>query len=104
MTTSPPRWVRAATGRAHLDLGERAAKSLRVLSEHVIVTACRAHVDAKAEPVPDTHQPLCSNCQRIARVHATRHATEIFSGHRRVAPTALGDPLAGKRSVEHPLY
>lgn len=62
------RWVLARTSRrAHLDLGERSSKSLRILSEHVIVTACRAHVNADAEVVPSTHEPLCSNCLRILR-------------------------------------
>ena len=68
MNVSIPRWVRAATsGRAHLDLGERSSQSLRVRAEHVIVTACRAHIDDAAEAVPESHQPRCSNCQRIAR-------------------------------------
>jgi hypothetical protein len=62
------RWILArTTRRAHLDLGERSSKSLRVQGEHVIVTACRAHVDANAEVVPETHHPRCSNCMRIWR-------------------------------------
>jgi hypothetical protein len=71
MTDSLPRWVLAATGgRAHLDLGERSSQSLRVYADHVIVTACRAHLAANAEVVSVDHQPRCSNCQRIARKNA----------------------------------
>lgn len=62
------RWILArTTKRAHLDLGERSSKSLRVQSEHIIVTACRAHVNANAEIAPATHEILCSNCMRIWR-------------------------------------
>jgi hypothetical protein len=64
-----PRWVLAqSTGRAHLDLGERSSQSLRVLAEHVIVTACRAHIKADATVVNEYHKPQCSNCLRIARL------------------------------------
>ena len=72
---SEPRWVLSKTTRnAHLDLGERSAESLRVYSGHVIVTACRAHVDAAAVVVPETHQPKCSNCLRIIRQNAMAKA------------------------------
>jgi hypothetical protein len=61
-------WVRAQTsGFAHLDLGERSSRSLRVQADHVIVTACRAHLASDAEVVPESYYPRCSNCQRIAR-------------------------------------
>ena len=77
MTDSVLRWVRASTsGRAHLDLGERSRQSLRVFGEHIIVTACRAHLAPEAEVVPADHQPLCSNCLRIARNAAASVATE----------------------------
>ncbi len=64
-----PRWVLSKTSRnAHLDLGERTGDSVRVYSGRVvIVTACRAHIDATAAVVPETHQPKCSNCMRIMR-------------------------------------
>jgi hypothetical protein len=63
-----PRWVLSqASKRAHLDLGERSSRSLRVRGEHIIVTACRAHLDPNAEPVVETYGPRCSNCVRIAR-------------------------------------
>jgi hypothetical protein len=62
------RWVLSqASKRAHLDLGERSSQSLRVRGEHVIVTACRAHLDPHAETVIETYGPRCSNCVRIAR-------------------------------------
>jgi hypothetical protein len=62
-----PRWVVAKTSRlAHLDLGERSSQSIRVKSEHVIVTACRAHIDADAPEVPGTYPRRCSNCVREA--------------------------------------
>jgi len=65
------RWVLArTTRRAHLDLGERSSRSLRVQADHIIVTACRAHLDAKAPVVPETYKTLCSNCVRIARESA----------------------------------
>jgi hypothetical protein len=68
MNDSGPRWVRASkSGFAHLDLGERSRQSLRVFGEHIIVTACRAHLAPTAEVVPADHQPRCSNCQRITR-------------------------------------
>jgi hypothetical protein len=62
------RWVLArSTHRAHLDLGERSANSLRVQADHIIVTACYAHLDAKAPVVSESYQPKCANCQRILR-------------------------------------
>lgn len=61
-----PRWVLAKAGRAHLDLGERLSQSLRVRAEHVIVTPCRAHIDANAPIVPDDYKPRCSNCVRVS--------------------------------------
>jgi hypothetical protein len=71
-----PRWILARTSRrAHLDLGERSSKSLRVLSEHIIVTACRAHVNANAEVVSATYEPICSNCVRIWRRHSAAGAS-----------------------------
>jgi hypothetical protein len=63
------RWVLAqSTGRAHLDLGERSSQSLRVRAEHIIVTACRAHIDANAVVVTEFHKPTCSNCLRKLRI------------------------------------
>ena len=60
-------WVKAKSGKAHLDLGERSTQSFRVRSEHVIVTACRAHLDgATADVIADRDQNRCSNCIRIA--------------------------------------
>jgi hypothetical protein len=68
MTNALGRWVRAKTsGLAHLDLGERSATSPRAPGQHVIVTACRGHLDALADVVPDAYRPRCSNCQNIAR-------------------------------------
>jgi hypothetical protein len=65
-----PRWVIARTsGRAHLDLGERSTRSLRVQAEHIIVTACRAHIDANAPVAPESHNPRCSNCLRVWRAN-----------------------------------
>ena len=62
------RWVVARTsGRAHLDLGGRSSQSLRVNAEHIIVTACHAHIRADADVVSDDHKLRCSNCVRIAR-------------------------------------
>jgi hypothetical protein len=62
------RWVLAGTTpRAHLDPGERSSQSLRAKGDHIIVTACRAHLKPDAEPVPESHTPCCSNCLRIAR-------------------------------------
>jgi hypothetical protein len=72
MTTLPPRWVLSkTTSNAHLDLGERSSQSLRVYAEHVIVTACRAHLASTVPVVPESHLPKCSNCQRILRDRAT---------------------------------
>src|ERR1700679_1734985 len=63
------RWVLAAsTRRAHLDLGNRASQSLRVHADHIIVTACNAHLDARALTVTENYQPKCSNCQRCSGV------------------------------------
>jgi hypothetical protein len=61
------RWVKAKSGRAHLDLGERSSQSLRVRAEHIIVTACRAHVDADSSETSLSDETLCSNCLRIYR-------------------------------------
>jgi hypothetical protein len=62
------RWVLArSTRRAHLDIGERSAKSLRVRADHITVTACYAHLDANAPVVSENYQPKCANCQRILR-------------------------------------
>jgi hypothetical protein len=64
-----PRWVVARTSRrAHLDLGERSSKSVRVRGDHIIVTACRAHIEPNADVVPASWEPLCSNCLRISRL------------------------------------
>lgn len=63
------RWVLARTSRrAHLDLGKRSAQSIRVQAAHVIVTACHAHIDVKAQVVPETYYPRCSNCLRFSRL------------------------------------
>lgn len=68
MPKAPARWVRAASGRAHLDLGERSSESVRVQADRVIVTACRAHLaEATTEVVADTYDPKCSNCVRFPR-------------------------------------
>ena len=72
MTKALARWVRAGTGRAHLDLGEREAQSLRVQGEHIIVTACRAHIDPDATVVTEFYKPICSNCLRIKRAPSRR--------------------------------
>jgi hypothetical protein len=61
------RWVKAKSGRSHLDLGERSSQSLRVRAEHIIVTACRAHVDADCRETSSNDATLCSNCLRIYR-------------------------------------
>jgi hypothetical protein len=37
-----------------------------VQAEHIIVTACHAHLDVIAIVVPETYEPKCSNCLRIA--------------------------------------
>jgi hypothetical protein len=71
MTNSLPRWVRAATGRAHLDLGERTSHLVRTGSQEVIVTACRVHLDAAAEVVGNDFEPRCSNCVSLARRRPT---------------------------------
>jgi hypothetical protein len=64
-----PRWVlAAATGRAHLDLGERSSESLKVLSEHTIVAACGAHIEAEAQLVSEAFRVRCSDCMRHARL------------------------------------
>jgi hypothetical protein len=90
---SPPRWVLSkTTHNAHLDLGERSAKSLRVYSSHVIVTACRAHLDSEATVVPETYQPQCSNCQRLQRTRTTPKLVPDFlemlrAGNARFAPS-----------------
>jgi hypothetical protein len=60
------RWVLAKTGLAHLDVGERSSRSRRVRGEHIVVTACRAHLSPDAEEVPSTHPRRCSNCVREA--------------------------------------
>jgi hypothetical protein len=61
------RWVKAKSGRAHLDIGERSSQSMRVRADHIIVTACRAHVDADSEQASLNDERLCSNCLRILR-------------------------------------
>ena len=67
-STATAVWVLAAsTRRAHLDIGQRLAKSLRVRADHIIVTACNAHLDAGATVVHENYQPKCANCQRIFR-------------------------------------
>jgi hypothetical protein len=73
MTNALARWVRATTGRAHLDLGERTAPFVRNGAPGgVIVTACRTHLDGSAaEVVPDGFSPKCSNCVTIARRRTT---------------------------------
>ena len=68
MSEFEARWILApSSGRAHLDLGERSAQSLRVQGEHIIVTPCHAHINPDAQVVPATHELRCSNCVRIAR-------------------------------------
>jgi hypothetical protein len=64
---SAARWIVAQSGRAHLDLGERSSESLRVHADHIIVTACHAHVGAEAQVVEESHAERCSNCLRIWR-------------------------------------
>lgn len=61
------RWVKAKTGRAHLDLGQRSSESLRVRAKHVIVTACRAHVHGDSVETVLSDGMMCSNCLRIYR-------------------------------------
>jgi hypothetical protein len=68
MSAMKGRWIAARTsGRAHLDLGERSSQSLRVRSDHVVVTACHAHIAGNAQAVPEIYELRCSNCVRIAR-------------------------------------
>jgi hypothetical protein len=64
---SAARWIVAQSGRSHLDLGERSSESLRVRADHIIVTACRAHVGGEAQVVAESHSERCSNCSRIWR-------------------------------------
>jgi hypothetical protein len=64
------RWVKAKTGRAHLDLGERSSQSMRVQTEHVIVTACRAHLEIDSVETALSEGAICSNCLRIYRTLA----------------------------------
>jgi hypothetical protein len=59
--------VKAKSGRAHLDRGERSSQSLRVRGEHIIVTACRAHVDGDSFETSLNDDKVCSNCLRILR-------------------------------------
>lgn len=40
---------------------------MRSYADHMIVTACHAHLDADAQVVPETYDPHCSNCLRVAR-------------------------------------
>lgn len=72
------RWVLAKTGRAHLDLGERSSQSMRVKAEHVIVTPCRAHIDADAAIAPDGYKKRCSNCVRVS-LAVRRDADDTWS-------------------------
>jgi hypothetical protein len=66
-----PKWILArTTQRAHLDFGDRSAQSLRVQAEHIIVTACHAHLDADARIVPESYAPRCSNCVRFLRLNS----------------------------------
>jgi hypothetical protein len=67
------RWVLAKTGVAHFDHGERSSESLRVKADHVVVTLCRAHLDAAAKEVPTTYPRRCSNC-----VHALLSGMSAF--------------------------
>jgi|SRR5580658_5164384 hypothetical protein len=92
MTTSPPRWILSkTTSNAHLDLGERSSESLRVYADHVIVTACRAHIAATAQVVPESHQPKCSNCLRILRDRATpKIVPDLLENWRASAPGVRG--------------
>jgi hypothetical protein len=72
------RWVKAKTGRAHLDLGERSSQSVRVQAEHVIVTACRAHLDRDSVETALSEGAMCSNCLRIYRTLS--HCYDKLSG------------------------
>jgi hypothetical protein len=38
---------------------------MRVKADHVIVTPCRAHIDADAAIAPDDYKKRCSNCVRV---------------------------------------
>jgi hypothetical protein len=78
MMSSVLRWVKAKTGRAHLDLGERSSQSLRVQSDHVIVTACRAHLDPRSLETALNEAAICSNCLRIYRTFT--HRCDKLSG------------------------
>jgi hypothetical protein len=92
-----PRWVLSKTTRnAHLDLGERSSQSLRVYSEHVIVTVCRAHLAQEtAIMVPENHQPKCSNCQRIARQRLTPKLVPEIVKTPDPNTSAFGGPMIG---------
>jgi hypothetical protein len=70
------RWVKAKSGRAHLDIGERSSQSLRVRAEHIVVTACRAHVDANSPEASLSDDRLCSNCLRILRTMPLEEMSE----------------------------
>jgi hypothetical protein len=72
------RWVKAKTGRAHLDLGERSSQSVRVQTEHAIVTACRAHLDRDSVETALSEGAICSNCLRIYRTLS--HCCDKLSG------------------------
>jgi hypothetical protein len=72
MSNSLPRWVQAKTSNnAHLDLGQRSSQSRLVYADHVIVTACHAHLAADAIVVEQSYQPKCSNCLRLLRDQTT---------------------------------
>lgn len=72
------RWILApSSGRAHLDLGERSAQSLRVRGEHIVVAACHAHINPDAQVVPATHGTRCSNCVRVARSLGTKSNASV---------------------------
>jgi hypothetical protein len=67
------RWVRAKSGKGHYDLGDRVSQSSRVRSAHVIVTACKAHLDGStAVVISESYRELCSNCKRIASQRRAR--------------------------------
>jgi len=78
MMRSVLRWVRAKTGRAHLDLGERSSQSMRVQTGHVLVTACRAHLDPDSVETALSEGTICSNCLRIYRT--LLHCSDELSG------------------------
>jgi hypothetical protein len=69
-------WVKAKTGRAHLDIGERSSKSLRVRADHIIVTAWRAHIDGESAETAVEGDVRCSNCQRIFRTMPVSHSEQ----------------------------